>query len=205
MRRLGKCGFNVPAVTLNPSDSIAFANSLASTSVENDFVCLADGARNEVGRHSLGHTTETYQRLLVKRIDPANGEMKTLKVSYLAQSRPRLHFCFLGGARSFASSSASSFKSTLRVASSCVAARRFLSSARFSRRMYFSISSSNLRGVHRLKPTAFEAFNDAVTEHGKTRYEVHSAHAHFAFGQTSSVISRCREGSRSSMGVTSTL
>ena len=55
----------MPAVTFNPSDNIAFANRLASTSVENAFVVLDEGARDEVGRHSLGASTETYQRLVM--------------------------------------------------------------------------------------------------------------------------------------------
>jgi hypothetical protein len=61
MRRLGKWGFKVPAVTLNPPDNIAFANCLASVSVGNAVVFLDEGARDEVGRHSLGASTETYQ------------------------------------------------------------------------------------------------------------------------------------------------
>jgi hypothetical protein len=41
----------VPAMTLNPSDNIALAKCLASISVGNDFDCLGEGARDEVGRH----------------------------------------------------------------------------------------------------------------------------------------------------------
>ena len=55
----------MPAVTANPSESIASANCLASRSVENDFVFLGNGARNDLGRHSLGPSTETYQRLVI--------------------------------------------------------------------------------------------------------------------------------------------
>jgi hypothetical protein len=65
MRRLGKWGLKVPAVTANPSDSITFANCLASLSVGNDFVFLGNGARDDLGRHSLGAFTETYQRLVI--------------------------------------------------------------------------------------------------------------------------------------------
>jgi hypothetical protein len=54
VRRLGWWGFNVPAATLNPSDNIALANCLASLSVGNDFVFLGNGARDDLGRHSLG-------------------------------------------------------------------------------------------------------------------------------------------------------
>lgn len=39
-RRVGSCGLKVPAVvTLSPSINIVFANSLASLSVGNVFVC----------------------------------------------------------------------------------------------------------------------------------------------------------------------
>ena len=61
----------MPAVTANPSDSIAFAYCLASRSAENDFVFLGegvrdgDGARDDLGRQSLGPFTETYQRLVI--------------------------------------------------------------------------------------------------------------------------------------------
>jgi hypothetical protein len=51
----------VPAMTLNPSDNIALANCLASISVGNDFDCLGEGARDEVGRHWIGLSIETYQ------------------------------------------------------------------------------------------------------------------------------------------------
>jgi len=61
MRRLGKWGFKVPAVTFNPPANIAFANCLASISVGNAFVLREEGARDEAGRHSLGPSTETYQ------------------------------------------------------------------------------------------------------------------------------------------------
>ena len=50
----------VPAMTFNPSDNIALANCLASISVGNDFVCLGAGARDDLGRHSLGLSNETY-------------------------------------------------------------------------------------------------------------------------------------------------
>ena len=69
-RRFGKCGLSVPAVTFHPSASIAFANCLASSSFGNAFVCLDEGARDEVGRHSLGASTETYQRFSLKRTSP---------------------------------------------------------------------------------------------------------------------------------------
>jgi hypothetical protein len=49
-------------VTLNPSDNIAFANSLASLSSRNDIVFLEDGARDEQGRHWLPLSIVTYQR-----------------------------------------------------------------------------------------------------------------------------------------------
>jgi hypothetical protein len=52
-------------VTLNPPDNIAFANCLASLSVENDFVFLGTGARDGLSRRSLGPSTETYQRLVI--------------------------------------------------------------------------------------------------------------------------------------------
>ena len=51
----------VPALTLNPSDNIAPANCLASISVGSDFDCLGEGARDEVGRHWIGLSIETYQ------------------------------------------------------------------------------------------------------------------------------------------------
>jgi hypothetical protein len=61
-------------VTSSPSDNIAFANYLASTSFGNALVCLEDGARDDVGRHWLGASVETYQWLLIKRINiPENG------------------------------------------------------------------------------------------------------------------------------------
>ncbi len=41
-------------MTFNPSDDIAFANCLASTSVGNPFVILGKGTRDELARHSLG-------------------------------------------------------------------------------------------------------------------------------------------------------
>jgi hypothetical protein len=66
----------VPAVTLNPADSIAFANCLASISVGKAFVRRADGARDEVGRHCCGVSTETYQRFLMARIDPSPARWK---------------------------------------------------------------------------------------------------------------------------------
>jgi hypothetical protein len=59
--RLGRWGFMVPAMTLNPSDNIALANCLASISVGNDFDCLGEGARNEAGRRRIGLSIETYQ------------------------------------------------------------------------------------------------------------------------------------------------
>ena len=59
----------MPAVTFNPSDNIAFANCLVSISSRNAFVCLEDGARADFGRHWLGASVETYQWLLIKRID----------------------------------------------------------------------------------------------------------------------------------------
>ena len=62
----------MPAVTLSPSDSIALANCLASTSFGNAFVRLEEGARAVAGRHSLGASVETYQWLLIKRIDVPN-------------------------------------------------------------------------------------------------------------------------------------
>jgi hypothetical protein len=49
LRRMGWQGLNVPAVTFSPSESFAFANCLASSSVGDDFVCLAEGAREETG------------------------------------------------------------------------------------------------------------------------------------------------------------
>jgi hypothetical protein len=55
----------VPAVTLNPSDNIAFANCLASLSVGNGLVFLGTGTRDDLSRHSLGPSTETYQRLVI--------------------------------------------------------------------------------------------------------------------------------------------
>ena len=58
----------MPAVTLSPSDNIALANCLASISFGNAFVRLEDGARDDVGRHWLGASVETYQLLLIKRI-----------------------------------------------------------------------------------------------------------------------------------------
>jgi hypothetical protein len=64
----------VPAVTFNPSDNISFANCLASISVGKAFVSLEDGARDDVGRHWLGVSNATYQRLLVKRIDTFQKE-----------------------------------------------------------------------------------------------------------------------------------
>jgi hypothetical protein len=51
----------VPAMTLNPPDSIALANCLASLSVGNDFDCLGEGARDRLGRGWLGLSIETYQ------------------------------------------------------------------------------------------------------------------------------------------------
>ena len=59
-RRAGTCGLKVPAVTRNPSDSIAFANCLASISVSNDLVCRADGAREDRSRQALPYTAVTY-------------------------------------------------------------------------------------------------------------------------------------------------
>jgi hypothetical protein len=77
-RRLGRCGFKVPAVTFSPSDNIAFANCLASISFGNALVCLGDGARDEFGRHWLGASVETYQRLLIKRIGiPERATLET--------------------------------------------------------------------------------------------------------------------------------
>jgi len=58
----------VPAVTFRPSDSIALANCLASILFGNAFVCLEDGARDDVGHHWLGASVGTYQLLLIKRI-----------------------------------------------------------------------------------------------------------------------------------------
>ena len=66
----------MPAVTPNPADSISFANRLASISVGNAFVRLADGARGDVGRHCCGGSTETYQRFLMARIDPSPARWK---------------------------------------------------------------------------------------------------------------------------------
>ena len=68
MRRLGKWGFKVPTITFSPSDNIISANCLASRSVGKPFARLGAGARPDVGRHSLGLSTETYQRLLAERI-----------------------------------------------------------------------------------------------------------------------------------------
>ena len=55
----------VPAMTFNPSDNLALANCLASISVGNDFDCLGARARDELGRHSLGLSNETYQWLAI--------------------------------------------------------------------------------------------------------------------------------------------
>jgi hypothetical protein len=66
----------VPAVTLNPADSISLANSLASISVGKALVRLADGARDDVARHCCGVSTETYQRFLMARIDPSPARWK---------------------------------------------------------------------------------------------------------------------------------
>ena len=43
----------MPAVTLNPSDNIAFANCLASLSVGNGLVFLGTGARDDLNRQRL--------------------------------------------------------------------------------------------------------------------------------------------------------
>jgi hypothetical protein len=61
IRRLGRCGFMVPAMTFNPSDNIALANCLASISVGNDLDRLGEGVRDDLGRHWLGLSIETYQ------------------------------------------------------------------------------------------------------------------------------------------------
>ena len=63
VRRLGWWGFNVPAVTFNPSDNIAFANCLASPSVGNDFVFTRIGSVGNVP--PLFHSIETNQRLVM--------------------------------------------------------------------------------------------------------------------------------------------
>ena len=72
--RRGKCGFIVPAMTFNPSDNMALAKSLASASVENDFDCRGEGARDDPGRQSLGASTETYQRWLIAVYLPMMAE-----------------------------------------------------------------------------------------------------------------------------------
>jgi hypothetical protein len=64
-RRLGRWGFIVPAMIFNPSDNIALANCLASISVGNDLDCLGPGARDDLGRHWLGLSNETYQLLVI--------------------------------------------------------------------------------------------------------------------------------------------
>ena len=52
----------VPAMTFNPSDNIALANCLASISVGNEFDRLGEGARDDLARHWLGLSIETYQQ-----------------------------------------------------------------------------------------------------------------------------------------------
>jgi hypothetical protein len=79
----------VPAVTFNPSDNIAIANCLASISVGNDFVCLGEGARDDLGRHWLGHSNETYQRLLVKRIDPSTDRQIAFSLPLILLRQPQ--------------------------------------------------------------------------------------------------------------------
>jgi hypothetical protein len=61
IRRLGRWGIMVPAMTLNPSDNIALAYCLASISVGNDFDCLGEGARDKLGGFWPGLSIETYQ------------------------------------------------------------------------------------------------------------------------------------------------
>ena len=58
-------GIIVPAMTFKPLGNISRANCFASFSVGNDFDSRGVGARDEVGRHSLGPSTETYQRLAI--------------------------------------------------------------------------------------------------------------------------------------------
>ena len=51
----------MPAMTFKPLDDISLANRFASFSVGNDFDCRGAGARDELGRQSLGPSMETYQ------------------------------------------------------------------------------------------------------------------------------------------------
>jgi hypothetical protein len=95
----------VPAVTFNPSDNITLANCFASISVGNAFVLLEEGARDDVGFHSLGDTTETYQRFFVKRIDPFRKEYyceteTRRRVRDRGQMTSNLPFVFYGTATS---------------------------------------------------------------------------------------------------------
>ena len=78
----------MPAVTSNPSDNIAFANRFASTSVGNAFVFLDEGARDEVGRHSLGASTETYQRLVMTGYLAMIATIECLKTNNICEADP---------------------------------------------------------------------------------------------------------------------
>jgi hypothetical protein len=81
----------VPAMTFNPSDNIALANCLASISVGNDFVCLGAGARDDLGRHSLGLSNETYQLIGDNLIAGHDGRPLRPINATVAQPTP-IHF-----------------------------------------------------------------------------------------------------------------
>ena len=53
----------MPTMIFIPSESIAFANCLASLSVGNVFVCLIDA--DDFNRHCFGASNETNHRLVV--------------------------------------------------------------------------------------------------------------------------------------------
>jgi hypothetical protein len=83
----------VPAVTLNPSDSIDLAKLLASISFWNDFVFLEEGARAEQGRHSLALSNVTYQQkaelavLVLRAIQPRPWEIQEIAQVYNGKLR----------------------------------------------------------------------------------------------------------------------
>ena len=64
----------MPAVTLKPSDNFAFANCLASRSLENSFVCRRERIRNDAGRRCFGVSKATYQWFSEKRIVPRDSD-----------------------------------------------------------------------------------------------------------------------------------
>jgi hypothetical protein len=68
--------------------NIAFANRFASTSVGNAFVFLDEGARDEVGRHSLGASTETYQQLVMTAYLAMTATIECLKSNNICEAGP---------------------------------------------------------------------------------------------------------------------